>query len=243
MIFPKLTLETVMQVEDKVRFDASLSFISGDAAEVITDVLIQPEATESFISVFNADSDKWYLDWAYQTDGMKDVIVRVESDLIPAGRTRTYTVNCLSVDDDALFSGDDDLFAYEPDLMNYLPRGKNSYLYAHRKAQDKIIMYLDEQRIWKQDGSIFTKQDIAATALNDAEVKEQFRFWSTFETLLTIFESIQVSNTDIFQEKKLEYQALRDQARNRSALRLDSNGDGELDQTPYDIRTLRMIRR
>jgi len=61
--------------------------------------------------------------------------------------------------------------------------------------------------------------------------------------LLIIFESFQVSTGDIFQEKKLDYTALRNSARTRSALRLDQNGDGELDITPYDIRTTRLYRR
>ena len=243
MIFPSLTTELVIQVEDKLRFDASLSFISGDGSETITDVLIQPEASESFISVFNADNEKWFLDWAYLTDGIKGLIVKVITDITPAGRTRSYSVTCLSVADDGLFSGDADLFPFEPQLKNYLPKGKNTYLYAHRRAQDKIIAYLDEQRIWKRDGSIFTKSDIAALGVTNGQVKEQFEFWSTFETLLIIFEANQVSSDDIFQEKRREYEMLRNQARNRGALRLDADGDGELDTTPYDIRTIRMIRR
>ena len=244
MIFPSLTLEKVVQIEDKLRFDASKSFVSkGAVTETITDVLIQPEASESFISVFDADSDKWYLDWAYTTDGTKTVVVRVETDVTPAGRTRSYLVDSLDAEDDALFSGDPDLFAYEPRVFDYLPKGKNSYLYAHRKAQENIIAYLDEQRIWKRDKSRYTKQDIATVAQTDSEILEQFTRWSTFETLLIIFESFQVSNADIFQEKKGEYMQMRDSARNRSALRLDSNDDGTLDTQPYDIRTLRMIRR
>ena len=69
------------------------------------------------------------------------------------------------------------------------------------------------------------------------------KFWSTFETLLIIFESIQVSNNDIFEDKRNEYEQMRNQARNRSELRLDANDDGELDSVPTDIRTLRMITR
>ena len=239
MIFPSLSLETVLQVEDKTRINASRSFVNNN--EIISDVLIQPEATEAFISVFNADSEKWFLDWAYITDGLKDVVVRVITDVTPAGRDRTYQINVLTADDDTLFSSDSDLLPWETDILNYLPKGKNSYLYAHRKAQDIIIAYLDEQRYWKQDGSRITKQDIAA--ITDNEVRKQFTEWSTFQTLLIIFESIQVSNNDIFESKRIKYEALRNSARSRSALRLDLDGDSQLDQNPYDIRTLRMIRR
>ena len=239
MIFPSLTLETTLQVEDKTRLDASDSFIT--SGEVITDVLIQSEASEPFISVFNVDPKKWHLDWAYLTEGIKTVVVKVLTDVTPLGRTRSYLTNVISEEDDVLFSDDSDLISFEPDIKNYLKKGKNTYIYAHRKAQDIIISYLDEQRIWKSDGSVITKQDIAA--ITDSDVKDQFRMWSTFQTLLIVFESIKVSNEDIFSDKKRNYKELRDSARNRSSLRLDLNGDNTTDIMPYDIRSLRLIRR
>lgn len=240
MIFPNLTLETVIQVEDKTRFDASKSFISGDS-ETITDVLIQPEASESFISVYNADSDKWYLDWAYVLDGVKTVIVKVTTDIDPVGRTRSYSVTCLTEEEDVLFSDDSDLISYEPDIEKYLRSGKSSFMNFHRKAQDIIISYLDEQKIWKNDNSRIRKQDIAD--ITDTEVKDQFRQWSTYQTLLLIFESIKVSNTDIFDTKKENYKDLRNGARKRSALRLDLDGDMVTDSIPYDFRAIRLVRR
>ena len=237
MIFPKLNLETVLQVEDKTRLNASRSFVSDGS---VTDVLIEPEAGAGFISVFNSDQEKWYLDWAYQTDGVKTVTVRVETDT-PSSRDITYSITVLSKLDDSLFSGDSDLVGYEPDILNYLPRGKNSYLYAHRKAQEVIIAYLDEQRIWNEDGSRITKDQIAA--ITNDEIRDQFKQWSTFQTLLIIFNSIQVSNEDIFEDKKRHYEMLRDSARKRSALRLDRDKDDVIDSSAYDIRTIRMLRR
>ena len=239
MLFPKLSFETVMQIEDKLRLDASLSFANDD--ENITDVLIEPEAGNGFISVYNAgNTSKWYLDWAYETNGFKDVSVRIIAD--SGSKTKIYTaaINVLDESEDALLSDNNDLKPYEPDILNYLPKGKNSYIYAHRKAQERILAYLDEQRIWKADNSIYTKQDIIDLA---GEFKEQFRQWSTFQTLLIIFESIQVSGGDIFQEKKQEYENLMRQARNRSSLRLDQDGDGVIDEVPYNIRSTRLIRR
>ena len=237
MIFPKLNLETVLQVEDKTRLNTSRSFVSDGT---ITDVLIEPETASGFMSVFNSDQEKWYLDWAFETEGMKTVTVRVETDA-PATRDITYTVNVLSKTDDSLFSGDSDLVSYEPDILNYLPRGKNSYLYAHRKAQEVIIAHLDEQRIWNEDGSRISKDQIAS--ITDDEIREQFKQWSTFQTLLIIFNSMQVSDNDIFEDKKRHYETLRNGSRKRSALRLDRDKDEVIDQNPYDIRTIRMIRR
>jgi hypothetical protein len=239
MLFPKLTFETILQVDEKTRLDASLSFATED--ENITDVLIEPESGAGFVSVYNSgNTSKWHLDWAYELDGMKDVSIRIEAD--SGNKTKTYIagVNVLTEDEDALLSSDNDLIPYEPDILNYLPKGKNSYIYAHRKAQERILSFLDEQRIWRSDSSIYTKQDLVDLP---SEFAEQFRQWSTFQTLLIIFESIQVNSADIFQEKKQEYENLMRQARNRSSLRLDQNNDGELEVTPYNIRTTRLVRR
>lgn len=239
MLFPKLAFETVLQTEEKIRLNASLSFVTDD--ESITDILIEPSAGAGYISVYNnGDTDKWYLDWAYETDGFKDVSVRIEA--VSGNKTKTYMagINVLTEDEDALLSNDNDLYPYETDIKNYIPRGKNSFIYAHRKSQERIISYLDEQRIWKDDNSRYTKQDIIDL---DGEFKEQFRQWSTLQTLLIIFESIQVSNGDIFQEKKQEYDNLMRQARNRAALRLDQDGDGVVDKNPYDMVTTRLVRR
>ena len=87
MLFPKLSFETVMQVDDKLRLDATRSFAND--SENITDVLIEPEAGNGFISVYNnGNTSKWYLDWAYETDGFKDVSVRIVAD--SGDKTKTY---------------------------------------------------------------------------------------------------------------------------------------------------------
>jgi hypothetical protein len=238
-LFPKITFETVLQVDEKARLDTSLSFATDD--ENITDILIEPFAGAGYISVFNGgNKSKWYLDWAYETDGFKDVSVRIEAD--SGNKTKSYMagINVLTEDEDALLSNDNDLLPYETDILNYLPKGKNSYIYAHRKSQERILAYLDEQRMWKSDNSVYTKQDLVTLG---SDIQDQFKQWSTFQTLLIIFESIQVSNNDIFQEKKQEYENLMRQARNRSSLRLDENNDGVIDEVPYNIRSTRLIRR
>jgi len=239
MLFPKITFETVLQVDEKTRLDSSLSFATED--EVINDILIEPETGVGFISVYNAgNKSKWYLDWAYESDGFKNISVRI--DAASGSKTKSYMagINVLTEDEDALLSSDNDIIPYETDILNYLPKGKNSYIYAHRKAQERILAFLDEQRIWKSDNSRYTKQDLVDIGI---DIQEQFKQWSAFQTLLIIFESIQVSGGDIFQEKKQEYENLMRQARNRSSLRLDSNKDGVIDETPYNIRSTRLIRR
>jgi len=239
MVFPKLTFDTVVQQDDMVRLDAGLTFSPEN--DHINDIEIQPEVGEDFISVFvNKQPAKWFIDWAYETSGFKNVTIRVTCQHEVKTKTYMAAINVLDQDEDALLSSDNDLIAYEPDILNYLPKGRNSYLYVHRKAQERILAYLDEQRIWKQDNSIFTKLDLVDLG---SEMKDQFKQWSTFQTLVIIFESIQVSNNDIFQEKKMEYEKLMIQARNRASLRLDRDGDGVIDEIPYNIRTTMMVRR
>jgi hypothetical protein len=237
MIFPKLTLEKVLQVGDKTRLNASQSFAT--QGENITGVFITPEDGEAEISVYSLDQEKWFLDWAYDTDGEKSVTVRILTS--EGDKSKSYLLDVLSPEDDALLSSDSDLFPYEPTIYKYLPVGKNSFKYAHRAAQSKILAYLDEQRIWKNDGSRYSKMDL--TRIEDSEFKEQFRMWSTFQTLLIIFESSQISVGDVFKEKRVEYEKEMRIHRNRASLRLDADDDGVIDQLPRNIRTTRLVRR
>lgn len=237
MIFPSLSFENVLQVDDKTRLNASKSFVT--AGETVTNVEIQPESSESFYSIYNSDDDKWFLDWAYETEGIKTISVRITTDL--STKTKTYQTNVLTEDEDALLSEDSDLYPYEPEIHRVLPKGKNSFKYAHRAAQDKIIAYLDEQRIYKNDNSRYTKHDL--TTITDAEFKYQFKQWSTFQTLLIIFESNQIAVGDVFEEKRQQYENEMRQHRNRASLRLDQDGDGVIDELPYNIRSTMMVRR
>lgn len=237
MIFPSLTLETTLQIDDKTRLDASLSFAT--TGETITNIEIEPEVGVGFISVFNIDKEKWFLDYAYELEGIKTITVRVTTDM--GTRDKIYSTDVLSATDDALLSSDSDLYPYEPDIARYLPVGKSSFLYAHRAAQTKILGYLDEQRIYKNNFDRYTKQDLIG--ITDPDFKEQFRLWSLFQTLLIIFEANQINVGDIYQEKREQYENEMRQHRNRSSLRLDQDGDGVLDETPYNVRSTMMVRR
>ena len=78
----------------------------------------------------------------------------------------------------------------------------------------------------------------------DPEVKAQFKKWSAFEALLIIFESSQVSDDDIFEQKRAYYTAQRNSVRGGiSSLRLNFNDDPAGEVQIADIRSTRMIRR
>jgi hypothetical protein len=226
-IFPSLELEQKLQVDDKTRLDARKSFIStGEAA--ITLVEIQPEASESFIDV---TSNK-YLDWQYATNGTKSVIVRITTDGAPV--TFSKDIEVLSIADDKLFSGDAELVPHEPDVLQYTREGRNSFLDVHRTAQDRILTWLDEHRIWDDNGDRLTK----AAIIDLEEVND----WSKFLTLKMIFEGLSNAIDDIFHEKAMRYESMMVSARNRASLRLDRDGDGEEDLPRQDMRSLRMHR-
>ena len=111
----------------RLDLDAGFSFVTDD--EVITDILIQPSSTDVFISVYNGgDTDKWSIDWAYETDGFKDVAVQIVAD--SGNKTKTYMagINVLTEEIDALLSTDNDILPFEPKLYRYLPKGKNSFI-------------------------------------------------------------------------------------------------------------------
>lgn len=237
MLFPKIVLDSIIQIDDKFRIFSDKSFFTND--ENLTDILIEPHTGDGFVSVFSEDNEDWYLDWAYEVAGEKTVSVKMIAD--SGEKIKTMTVTVLSVDDDALLSDDNDLIKHEPEIYDNLVSGKNSFVYAHRKAQERILAYLDEQRIWKNGGEIYTKNDLVI--IEGVEFKEQFRQWSIYETLMIIFESSKVSNDDIFEEKKESYRALRNQSRTRGGLTLDSDNDGVADDGKYDNVSTRIVRR
>ena len=138
--------------------------------------------------------------------------------------------------DEKLFSKDSDIRHHEPDILKWIPEGKADFRFVHRRAQDRIINWLDEKRYWGTDGEKLTIDQIIDL--------EEFREWSTFMVLRLIFEGISNATDDIFAQKSQRYNTLEVSARNRGTLRLDRNRDGELTAGErQDVWTHRLIRR
>jgi hypothetical protein len=228
MIFPNLKLESIVQVDDKTRLDGQESYITNDEA-AITLIEIEPETAAGFIDV---TEDK-YLDYQYATSGDKTVSIRITTDGAPTTITKQIVV--ISEVDDKLFSKDSDLVTHEPDILEYVREGRNSFLDVHRMAQTRIVAWLDEHRIWKTDNSKLTKDDLTDL--------EEFSQWSKFLVLRYIYEGLSNATDDIFWEKRNRYMSLEEAARNRGALRLDRDGDGETDTTLVNMRSLNLVRR
>lgn len=228
MIFPALELEAVVQINDRTRLDARKSYITPDEA-AITLVEIEPHTGDGFIDVTSTK----YLDWQYSTDGVKTVSVRVTTDGSPSLFTKTITA--LDADDDKLFSSDAELMPYEPNILQWVKEGRNSFLDVHRAAQDRILGWLDENKIWDVNGDRLNKD-----AITDIQ---EVNDWSKFMTLKLIFEGLSNATDDIFHEKSLRYKELEVQARNRAALRLNRTGEAGGEAIKADMRSVGLFRR
>jgi hypothetical protein len=228
-IFPNLELEPVVQVNDRTRLSGLKSFITQDE-DPISLVRIRPEAAGSFIDVTSLK----YLDWQYATDGTKTVTIEVTTDGSPV--TVDKDILIITAADDKLFSSDGDLIGHEPDIMNYVRKGRNSFLDFHRSSQDRILGWLDEQRIHDSNGNRLTKDAV----IDIEEVND----WSKFQTLQFIFESLSNAIDDIYMAKARTYKQMAQEARNRAVLRLDTDGDAVISSSEkQDVRSFNLLRR
>lgn len=232
-IFPNLEVEDTVQINDKTRLSAIKSFVSRGAT-AISNVEIEPEASAGYITVYNADSKLWYLDWQYSSAGTKVVSCKVTAGATPV--TITKSVIAITSTTDALWSDDSDLTSYEPDILKWVPPGRNSFLNIHRKAQKIILDWFDEQRIYDHNGERLTKASIIKI--------EDFRRMSTLLVLKLIFEGISNKPDDVFSSKAKAYSELYESARERGRIRFDFDGDGTQEaEENVDVRSISMFRR
>lgn len=215
MIFVQLQREPRVQVNDKTRINANKSFISGGTASIVS-IEIDPDSVSGYFDV-TADG---FLDWVYTTSGQKVVSCRI-TDTDANQTVGAITIDSITAQEDNLFSNDEDLLVYEPELNRYLQDGRSSFLDKHRIAQFEILDELAANNITKEDGSDYEASDIVNI--------EEFRKYSTFLTLNIIFEGISNDVNDIFRNKAEKYKERYIQAKKRAELKLDTDGDGDVD--------------
>lgn len=237
-IFPFLNHEKVIQVRDTIRLDASRSFVSKDMDQIIN-VEIEPESGDGFKSVFSSKRDEWFLDWQFEGQSREvDVTVRLTIDddaLNPTQQTQTFKVYVLSFEDDGLFSDDSELFSYEEEIFKLLPRGKSSFIYKHRRAQNIIVESFNERGVLANNQTRITKEHL----LDVDDVKQ----WSICLTLALIFEDNSKTVGDVFFRKSESYYSMALGHKHRAFFRIDFNGDGQLSNSeinPYY--TARIVR-
>ena len=220
MLFPKIDADTLVQIQDMFRIDASKSFAT--AGEDITEVNIYPDFANNpatVYDVFDPDQECWFLDWAYEADA--EYTIRLELKTLADTKTIDHTITAITEAEDNLLSDDNMLYAYEAELRRALPEGRNSWKYLHRKAQEEIIDYLYRNAILNPDGTKIEKSQLIGDKLDK---------WSTFETLILIYQDLKTSNSEAFNEKLTDYYEKRASARKRYLISYDSDKDGDVDE-------------
>lgn len=218
---PIIECEATLQTLDKTRIDATKSFVSKDEP-AITNVEIEPEAGNGYITVFaSGDSKQWFLDWVY-AGASRSVVVSCRITTSSGNTITTKTIAVVSSADDKLFSSDQDLLALEPDILKWVKKGRSSFLDVHRMAQAKILEYFDEAGIRNADGTKISKNEM----LDLSEVRP----WSRDLTLSLIFRGLSNQVDDVFDAKAKFYMSEAKKRSDRAVLAWDHDKDGELNE-------------
>lgn len=219
-VFAYLELEPIVQVDDRTRLSAVKSFATQDES-AISMVEIDP-GTGTFVDVTPdtaTDSENYYLDYQFSSAGSKTIRARITAGSTVNTVSKTITV--LSVADDALFASDADLATAEPDVLQYVKSGRNTFKDIHRAAQDEIIQYLNEQGYTDSEGDPLTKDAIVDF--------DEVKLWSKYTALRMIYEGLSNAVDDIYAKKAAKYDKAIIPHRNKVIIRLDVDGDGEVD--------------
>lgn len=229
MLFPKADIDSLIQIQDMFRIDATNSFYTDN--ETLSAVNIYPDFDNQPLVFFDVlpegSKDCWFLDWAYSVAGDYTVKVEILSD-ITASVDADYTVTVLSEEEDNLLSNDAMIYQYESDLRKYLPRSRNSWKYIHRLAQTEILDYMYRNLILNPDKSRILKSQLIGDKLSE---------WSVFEALILIYQDIKSSNSELFNTKITDYTQKRNEARKRYLIEYDSNKDGIITDEDRPIAT------
>lgn len=246
-IFGVIKTEDLVQVLDKTRIDCSATFKT-PGEQAYKKIEIRPSATDQFYDVTgnlddpnNFEPQKvWFLDWAYLTDGTKEITLKVTT--TDGGDPETLTeyeftkeMEVITEVDDKLFSTDEMLVSVNFDVLKYISEGRNSFKREHREAQKRILSWLDENGYTDTEGKKLTKDAI----VDVSEVRE----WSKYLTLSIIYAGVSNAIDDIFDKKAKDFESLALRARDRKYFRLDYDGDGEIGHNEqFVVTTTRMDR-
>ncbi len=233
-IFGVLEFDPVVQANDKIRLSAKKSYASGEAS-AITLVRIEPEAGAGFIDVTGTSSRDWFLDWQYADVASADKVVSVEITTDGAPVISTQSLRVLTAEDDNLFSDDSDLLQIDHDILRYVPEGKNSFLNYHRATKEHILDWFDQQGYTDFDGDKLTD----AAFIN----KDELNKWSRNYTYHLILLDLSNDVEDVFKQQSDAWLTKALEARDRSYVRVDLDGDGTIDQGEFiNLQTLDLVR-
>lgn len=214
MIFANPTFETIIQVDDLTRLSFDLHSPNNDL-ENIDQVFIKPDTLAIEYDAVSKRNN-YYIDWAYNIEGVKTIELKVIM-IDTTEHIFNGELTVLNKEEDNLFSSDQDLIQVESDILRYLPSGKSTFNYLHREAQKRIMAFLDEQRIWKIDGSRYLISDVSDI--------EEFKQWSRYLVLHILYRNLVVVPDDVFDDRAKYYADLMASARKRAAIRIGRDDD------------------
>lgn len=237
-VFATNQIEEIVQVNDLTRFEFG---VVKTPDEGTTDLIeVEPDTGVGFFDITTNTNraGRYFLDYAYATDGVKTITLRVTIATVPI--TYGFSINAITAENDKLFSSDADLIVKEPEIMGFLRSGRYTYLDKHRDSQKIILDWLDRQRIYGKDGERLVADDIQNI--------EEIRTWSTYLTLENIYKGLKNETGDVFDDKAQQYSLEVSAESMRKAIRIhqDIDGDGtkeEIEKKNIDTLTTFLVRR
>ncbi len=212
MIFGIIKSDDKVLTGDKLRIDVSESFLAPD----LTFATVSHEiSTDGGTTWYNVTSKKT-IDWIFMTAGSKTISLRLTT-TAPSTQVFTKNVDVIDLTTANLFSLDSDIYRYETDIDKYLPKRWSSWNLIHLAARDWIVDWLDEKRIFKEDGSKYTAADLLD--------KQQVKQLSCYKVIELIYRSLSNVDGDIFSQKAEKYEELVNTKASRSQLKLDYDGN------------------
>jgi hypothetical protein len=213
-IFGVIKSDDQVFANDKIRIDASESFLAPGLSFHAT--VSHEISVDAGVTWYNISSSK-KVDWIFSTTGAKTISLRLTT-TAPSTQTFTKSITVLNQTTQGMFSKDSDLYKFEPEIDQYLPKKWSSWNLIHLQAQEWIMDWLDESRLYNIIGLKYTVADI----MDIQQVKQL----SCYKVLEFIFEGNSNVVGDISSMKRDKYRSLALTKMSRGALNLDFNDDG-----------------
>lgn len=228
MIFGIIKCDDKVFTGDKLRIDLSESFLTPDQVYAVVSHEVSLDAGATWFNI----SNKKTIDWLFSSAGTKTITARI-STTAPDVQTFTKTITVLDLTAQKLFSSDSELYKYEPEIDQYLPKRWSSWNLVHLKAQEYIMDWLDEKRLFNQDGEKYVVADLLD--------KDQVKQFATYKALEFIFEANSNVADDLYAQKRNKYLALANEKAAKSQISLDYNKNGIADERT-DLLTVGLYR-
>jgi hypothetical protein len=230
-IFGVIKTDDKVFTGDQLRIDTWTSFLA-PGLTFATSTSHEISVDEG-VTWFNVTPKKGIADWIFSTAGDKIITLRLTTST-PTSQTFTKTVKVLDLTAQKLFSLDSDLYIIEPEIDQYLPKRWSSWNLVHLKAQEYIIDWLDEKRIFRKDGTKYVVNDL----LDLQEVKQ----WSVYKTLEFIYEGNSNIVGDISSTKRDKYKLMASEKASRSQLSLNYSGNVAEANQKTDLHVVTVVR-